>query len=254
MNLDPFVSPLASAADVLWNSGKWLWTNGQEFISAVAGSGFGAWMAFRFAERHRQAELREREKAKTNEDKEKAAEVLALEYQKVASVFFILVSRISALENYARKYLAPDRKTMGGNNLLVTYQICPEERISLRDLSSLTIAKEFMFMSDILVCEVKYLEWVDCLKERNHEVKAMLEILQSKGVRLGQPIGEELAQMPQMDMVETHNDMILRHTTSALEATQRSATELSMIIKRMFPGLPSLKYDMPSEEHWKNAS
>ncbi len=194
------------------------------FATALCGAGAGATAAYFFA-RHKQAKD---DRAKMHGD--------------AVAAFYVLVARLSAIENFGRKYLSADRKSIGDRYpISITYQYCPRETLSIRSLAFMADPDDCDFLHELSVSEARYFDFVDALEERNRDVRTVIAAAQKQGIRLGEPIGPTFANLPELDLAIRQNENLVSAARGALDAALKESGELAVVIGRRFPEFPPLR-------------
>jgi hypothetical protein len=194
------------------------------FATALFGAGAGATAAYLYS-RHKQAQD---DRARMHGD--------------VVAAFYVLAARLSAVENFSRKYLSEDRTAIAGpQTLCITYQYCPLEALLIRSLAFMADSDDCDFIHELSVSEAKYFNFVDALEERNRDVRTVIAAAQVQGIRLHEPIGATFVNLPAVDLAIQQNKNLVDAARSALDATLKESRELSAVIKRRFPEFPPLR-------------
>ena len=194
------------------------------FVTALLGAGAGATAAYFFA-RNQQAKD---DRAKMHGD--------------AVAAFYILVARLAAIEDFGRKYLSEDRKSIGERfPLSITYQYCPRESVSIRSLAFMADSDDGDFLHELSVSEARYFDFVDTLEERNRDVRTVIAAAQEQGIRMNEPIGPVFANRPEVDLAIRQNGNLVNAARSALDATLKEVATLPGVIVRRFPEFPPLR-------------
>ena len=194
------------------------------FTTALLGAGAGATAAY-FYSRHKQAQ----------DDRTKM-------HGDVVAAFYVIVARISAVENFSRKYLSEDRMSVKDRETIsITYQYCPMETLSIRSLAFMADSDDCDFIHELTVSEAKYFNFVDALEERNRDVRVVIAAAQKHGIRLHEPIGPSFPNYAEVDLAIRQNGNLVSAARSALNAALKESIQLSAVIKRRFPEFPPLR-------------
>lgn len=197
------------------------------FLPALFGAGFGATAAYHLAERREQ-----RQEKTTNHGHAVAA-------------FYLMVARLSSLENFARKFLNDSRNEFEPEvRFHVFYQYCPEERISIRSLAFLGDPDDCQLLADLSLSEARFFNFVDAVKERNRDALAVIAAAHREGIRAGQPFGEASKKMPELELVVIHNRNLFQAANTARIDTIDKLNQMSTMIRRRFPEFKPLSADL----------
>jgi hypothetical protein len=195
-----------------------------KFATALFGAGAGATAAYFYARR------------------KQAQDDHAKKHGDVVAAFYVIAARLSAIENFCRKYLSEDRLTIAERQTLcITYQYCPMEALSLRSLAFMADSDDCDFIHELSVSEAKYFNFVDALEERNRDVRVVIAAAQEQGIRLNEPIGPTFKNIAAVDLAIQQNENLVGAARSALNAALKESRELSAVIKRRFPEFPPLQ-------------
>jgi hypothetical protein len=191
-----------------------------DFFVALFGAGFGAYAAFHFTSKKQQQDETKKQ------------------WGDVASVFYLLSARLSAAENFARKYLSDDRSKISEEKTFqYLYQQFPAERMVLANLTSLISGTTAQLIQDLSDAEMRYFNLVDA---HNVRQTALTEMIKEVPVETKLNIPAHIVRGRCGQMLILQNDNLVKSVNWAVANLEEEIQKLSIAIKEKFPKMPRL--------------
>ena len=192
------------------------------FVTALFGAGFGAFAAYWFAKR--QAE------EKIYRDNHASA----------VGALYILIFRVSTLENFCRGFLNKDRADLDADQKFKLIGMhFPSESIDLKSLMFLVDSEHSQLVYDIKLTEGNFFNFVDSIRERNASLENLIHASEFTGV--SEKTGFTIRELNDPDLLKVVNDQtafLPKGSVNNLAATEKVITRIVTMIKRKFPDLP----------------